>query len=73
MQVQIDLKDRVGELLEILEYVELKIVDALDFDKNIEELSTKELIKRYKKLNNSSSKAVDTLYKAIEILEIYEF
>lgn len=73
MQVQIDLKDRVGELLEILEYVELKIVDAMDFNTNIEELSTKELRKRYKKLNNSSSKAVDTLYKAIEILEIYEF
>ncbi len=73
MQVQIDLKDRVDELLDIIGYVELQIVDAMYFDKNIEELSTEELRKRYKKLHNASNKAVNNLYKVIEILEIYEF
>ena len=73
MKVQIDLKDRVGELLDIIEFAEVQLVDAMDFNTKIEELSTKELRKRYKELHNASDKTLNNLYKVIEILEIYEF
>lgn len=73
MQVQIDLKDRVCELLEHIQIAELYLVEAMYFDVNVEELSKEELIKRYKELNKGSDKAIDNLYKVTEILEIYEF